>query len=150
MFSKTKGLLNGIQLELHAIGASLRRAVDVLQDSPGPGADADRLNEIERRLEVIMGEVEAGVIRAEAHRQTALAAEDRARNHSKRAEVHAKLVSELEGGEDEDSFETVGRAYAGLLPPRNDEGSEGVSPVSNGLETRQQSLAMVRAAKRAR
>jgi len=150
MFSKIRAQLNGIQLELHAIGASLRRAVDVLQESPGPGADADRLNEIERRLEVIMGEVDAGLIRGEALKQTALAAEDRARNHSKRAEVHAKLVEELEGGEDEDSFETVGRAYAKLLPSGNDAGGEDVPPVPAGLDARREGLAMVRAAKRGR
>jgi len=147
MFSKIIRELHGIRMELKAIEGHYAGLPDAIQNMPARGADADRLEELERRFETLLGEVDAGLIRGQALKQTALAAEDRARNHAKRAEVHAKIVEELEGGEDEDSFDAVGRAYAATVPTGNDDG--GHAAEQQGERVRQ-GLEMARAAKRLR
>ena len=114
MFKKITGELRGIRDELSAVGESFRIASEALQ-SPGvhEGVTA-QLGELTRRVETVAGEVAAGILRAEAFKATALAAEDRARGHMKRGERAYELAQSVEGGEEEDPFEAAARAYADL------------------------------------
>jgi len=148
MFKRITGELNGIRLEISALTKALRSASDGLRDLPQGGADAERLNELEGRMEVVLGQVEAGLIKGEALKATARAAEDRARGHMKRAEGYAELASSIEGSEEEDTFEAFGRAYGSELPEGNDGPEQGVPPMPNGVAHRASGLAAARAAKR--
>lgn len=152
MFSKIRLELKGIKSEIRALASTLRITTDALQLLDRGGVDSERLTSLEGRIEVILGEVAAGVIKSDALKHTALAAEDRARGHMKRAQGYAKLVEELEGGEEIDSFEAIGGAYAAVVPSGNDDqGEEGeLSPMSTILDSRRAGREIAKAAKRRR
>jgi len=150
MFKRIRNELTGIRVAVAGVASGVR----VLSERPQPSADtnalADRVSSLEGAIESIRGLVEAGLVEAGAIKSAARASEERARGHMKRAEGYVKLAESVEGSEEEDPFETIGKAYADILPPGNDEGSEGLPPMPNGLEGRREGLSMVRAAKRGR
>jgi len=150
MFKKITRELHGLRMEAHAVGASLAAIRDALQALDRGEGEAQRLSELEGQLAAFQGQIDAGITRADALKGTALAAEDRARSHAKRAEAALELAQSVEGGEDEDSFEAVGRAYAGVVPDGNGAVSpdEAVPSLPNSMAERRASRASARASKR--
>jgi hypothetical protein len=88
------------------------------------------------------------VIKADALKATARAAEDRARGHMRRAEGYAKITESMEGSEDIDPFEAAARAYSELSDGDVSVDSNDVPPVSTYMEGRRQRRSVARAAKR--
>jgi len=148
MFKRISRELSGIRYEIKTLVSTLRMAAEVLRDVTEGGVDPERLAKLEGRLEAVMGEVQAGVIKADALKATARAAEDRARGHMKRAEGYAKLVTDLEDDEETDPFEAAGRAFEGVLPERDDEANGGVPVLPNSVAHRRQGRELAKAAKR--
>lgn len=105
---------------------------------------------VQRRIEQVEGRVEAGLIEMGAKVAAARAAEERERNHMKRAEKYAEAVDDVEGSQEEDPFEAVGRAYADLARAGDGPPLEGVPPLQPGLENGLSDLDSARAAKRGR
>jgi len=155
MFRKIVRELVGLREGLDAVSEGVRRLSDAHGMPGGAGVDADRLAALEGRMEVVLGAVEAGITKAEALKSTALAAEDRARGKMKRAEVLLETQQQLElargdpEGEEEDSFEAIGRSFAEISAGGNGEAleGEGVPPVSSGVESPPAGLEAIRAAK---
>jgi len=127
---------------------SIREASEAFRETPGGGADTERLSALEGRMEVVLGMVEAGITKAEALKLTARAAEDRARGHLRRAENYAELVQSSEAGEEADPFESAARAFTNDLPSGNDEGIEGMPPMPHGVGEAGSDIARAKAAKR--
>ncbi len=150
MFRKITHELKGIRSEMVSCSTWLRRISDGLQDIPEGGADADRLSALEGRFEVVLGQVEAGIIKAEALKAAALASESRADGHRKRGDKAFELAKSLDDGEDEDPFEQAARAYADQLSEANGEVVDPVYGVRPGVEGGGPDLDAIRAAKRAR
>jgi len=148
MFKKIVAQLAGIRNELTVLCKGVGLLVDAAEKGSEGSTDTERVSALEGAIEALRGEMAANTIYADSKLAAARAAEDRERHQAKRAEKYAELVAESEGGEDEDSFEALGRAYQGFLPTGDDAGSEGLPPVSNGVADRRQGLAMARAAKR--
>jgi len=148
MFKTIRLEMRGIRGALEGIRGTLKLASDSRQEPTGYDGVLERVASLEGTVESLRGEIAGSIIQAEALKATARAAEDRARGHMKRAEKYEQAVAELEGGEDEDPFETIGRAYQDLLPTGDDEGEQALPAVSNGVAERRQSLTMARQAKR--
>ncbi len=110
--------------------------------------DAQRITELEGRIEGILGVVEAGIIKMDASKAAAMAAEQRARGTLARAEKLAETLDSDPGGEEEDSFLKAARAYADVVPPGDDETGNGMPPLPDGVESRRAGLQAVRGAKR--
>ena len=149
MFSKIARAIEETAHELRLLNDTLKTALEELQTLPPGSADLERLAALEGRIEAVFGIVEAGLIEMKARKAAAAASEARERGHLKRAEAALELAQELEGGEEGDSFEAAGRAYAGVVSPGDDgaEPEQGVLPLPDGVEGRVSGLAAVRAAK---
>lgn len=150
MFKKITHELNGIRLELTALGKAVRIAADSFRDVPASSADGERLSALEGRIETVLGQVDAGVIKAEALKATARAAEDRMRGHMKRAEGYAKLAESIEGGEEPDPFEAAIGAYEGVVPEGNEVAVDPLPAVQGTLADRRAGREMAKAMKRGR
>jgi len=150
MFKQITRELRGIRDELRAVRESARIASEALQ-SPGVHEGvADQLNELTRRVETVSGEVAAGILRADAFKATALAAEDRARGHMKRGEKAYELAQSSESGEEEDPFAAAARAYAALGSGGNDVDQSAMSPLSPSVAGDIEGREAAKAAKRRR
>jgi len=148
MFRKIVGAIGGIRDELVRIEKILRINAEAAQTDIGYGALAERVASLEGDLERVLGQVEAGLTRAEALKATARAAEDRARGHLKRAEKFAEIDAGGEAGEDQDPFAPGAAELGPELHAGNDMGGEGVSPVPHGMEGRRSALQAIRQIKR--
>jgi len=148
MFKKIVHQLEGLRVAISGVGSAVRAASEVPQDSTALDAVLARVASLEGAVQELRGEVSAGVIKAEALKGVARAAEDRARGHMKRAEGYAKLVESIEDSEDLDPFEEAAREYEAVLSPGDDEPSNPLPSLSNGLEGRRQSLTLARSLKR--
>jgi len=148
MFKRIVHELQVLGAEAKGLNVGLALLVNAHREGPEGGGDAERLLALEGAIERLRGEMDASIIKAESIRGAARAAEDRGRGHMKRAEAALEAVQSVESGEDEDSFETIGKAFQDYLPPGDDEGVEALPAVSNGVAERRQSLTMARQAKR--
>lgn len=148
MFKKIRNELAGIREEMLNLGEWLEVVAKAIREGSEGGGDPDRLSALEGRIEAVTGRVEAGLVEMGALKAASRAAEDRERGHRKRAEASLELARELEGGQEVDSFEAVGRAYADLVDSGDDPPSEGVQGVSLGVENGITGRARARAAKR--
>jgi len=148
MFKKITNELGLIRDAIVQMTAALRIVSDGLREASEGGADHERLAALEGRMEIVLGQVEAGLVKADALKATARAAEDRTRGHMKRAEGYLELAKGIEGGEEGDPFERFAAQYADYVAGGNDEAKPALPPMPDGMETRQQSLARLRAAKR--
>jgi len=142
--------LNGIRLEANAVGKAIRALSEREREAPPYGDMPERLSSLEGRLAAALGEIEAGILRAESIKGAARASEERERGHMKRAEAALELAQQLEGSEDADPFELAARAYADVAAAGNGEASEalGLPSVPSGMENRGSGRDMAKAAKR--
>lgn len=150
MFLKIRRELHGIRTEIQHLTGAFLAASDALRDSQGSTVDQDRLAALEGRIEVVLGTVEAGLVKADALKATARAAEDRARGHLKRAEAYAELANGAEDGEGADPFEVAARAYEGAVPQADGNSSGEVYAVPGGVDSRRADLDAARSQKRQR
>jgi len=150
MFRKIIRSLDGIRLEVQSVTKALRLLSEAQQDPPVNEHLAERLAQLEGRLEAVVGTIDAGIIKAESLKGAARASEERARGHMKRAEAANELAQSLEGGEDADPFEQVGRAYESLVSEGDEAPLEQLSPVHNGVDNRRASREFAKDAKRRR
>ncbi len=148
MFGKIIRSLDGIRLELDAVKKAIRLASEREREQLPYGDMPDRLSSLEGRLEMVLGQVEAGLVKAGSLKAAARAAEERAKGKLKRAEEYAETTARMEGGPDTDPFEQAGRQFQHELAAGNDAALEGVPPVSNGVEGRRAGLSDIRTAKR--
>ncbi len=148
MFRRISRELALIRESIDGVAEGLRKASDALRAAPGTSADHERLSALEGRIEVVIGTVDAALIKSESLKATARSAEDRARGHLNRAEKTLELAKGIEGGEERDPFEEGAGSYR-IVPAGDDETGEGVPPVPDGVEGRRPTLAEVRARKRA-
>lgn len=132
MFKQFRSELRGLTVALGRMAVSLRAHSEQPQ---GPAMDSDlydRVSALEGRIESVLGIVEAGIIKVEAIKSTALAADERARGKLKRA----KEYGSREG--DPDSADEILEAYKalGINPNGNAEAGEAeeVYPVHPRLE----------------
>jgi len=65
MFKRITHSLEGIRSEVRALTSTLRSASEALRDIPSGSVDAERLSELEGRIEQVLGIVEAGIIKAD-------------------------------------------------------------------------------------
>lgn len=150
MFNKICEAIDRLRTEVGVMQRTVGYAVEVFKESTEGTGDDARLSALEGRIESILGIVEAGIIKSDSLKAASLAADDRARNHMKRAEKYAELVA----GEDADPFEIAARAFNGAVPAADGDAKarpgEGMPDVSAGMESRRERLEAVRAAKHRR
>ena len=148
MFRKIVNELAKISGRLEAMEQAVRDASETPRDTAATDAVAERVSRLEGALQAVRGEVEAGVIRADALKATARAAEDRARGHMKRAEGYARITEDMESREPDDPFEAAARAYSELAQGDVPPDANDLSPVSSYMEGRRQRRSVARSAKR--
>jgi hypothetical protein len=150
MFSKFTAALDGIGSKLEGITQALTVLSERPHDPPPYGDLPDRLSSLEGRLAGAIGEIDAGILKAESIKSAARSAEERARGHMKRGEAALEAIRSVEDGEETDPFEAAARAYADVGIPRNGETQqEGELPaVHRSLESRRESRALARSHKR--
>ena len=148
MFRSITKALEGIRLELSGLRKGLTQLAEHQQADFPMDALLDRLASLEGRIEVVAGEAEASIVKADSIKAAAAAHEQRARGHLGRAEKLAEIVQSSPTGEEEDSFESAARAFAQQLPEGNDEGVEGLPPVPVGVGEAVSDVARAKAAKR--
>jgi hypothetical protein len=149
MFRKITQELHGIRLMIADMVKAIRIISEASQEGPAYGDMPERLSTLEGRLAVALGDIDAGILKADSLKAAARASEERERGHMKRAEAAVELAKELEGGEETDPFEAAGRWYS-EHGPGNDEGStaNGVPSVPEGMEISRSGRDMAKAAKR--
>jgi len=148
MFKRKQFDVERLNETLSAMADALGGILETFQAYDGGATDVQRVNALEGAVEALRGEIAASLIKADALKATALAAEDRARGHMKRGNAAYELAKDIETSEDVDSFEAIGRAYQGVLPEGNDETLEDVSTLSNGLVAGRSGGSLARSAKR--
>ena len=147
MFRKICGQLGAIRIALEQITEGLRAVSEAQHDAPMSEITSDRLSTLEGGLERVIGQIDAGILKAESLKSAARASEERAKGTLKRAEQYAEIVA---SGESSDPFEQAAREQAHELPEGNDVAGEGVFPLPHGVESRRESLSAIRSAKRGR
>jgi len=150
MFKRIGDELDGIRHEMINLGKWLELLCKTLREVSEGSTEGERVSALEGAVEAIRGEVAGGLVKAEALKAAARAAEDRERTHMKRAEAALELAKGVEGGEDVDPFEAAARAYADVVSEGDGEAVEPLSPVSHGVVSIDQSREIARAAKRGR
>jgi len=148
MFRKITYELTGIKSRLETICSHLRKLTEAIEKAGAGTADSERLSSLEGRMEAVLGQVEAGILKVTTLKGTALAAEDRARGHLKRAENALELARGIEGSEEIDSFEAAGRAYQAVAGVGDDEADSGVPALYESLENGSPGVERAKAAKR--
>jgi len=148
MFKKIVFELRMIYGAIGLLGETVRVSSEALREGSAGGADPERLSALEGRMEVVLGQVEAGIVKADSLKSAARAAEDRTRGHMKRAEGYLELAKGIEGSEASDPFERAAEDWERELSEGNDAAQSALPPVPNGVEGRRESLARVRAFKR--
>lgn len=129
MFANFKRIADGVQ----ALTAELRGIREALDARPVDDALKGRVQALEADVAKRIAEAEALVLQAESKFKQARAAEERERHNAKRAE---EAREELESLREEslDPFEAAGQAWQLHQGDAEGGGSEGVSPVRNGVE----------------
>jgi len=148
MFKKKEQALALIAAKMDTLADGLTLVVEALQASVGEPSEPERIAELEARLGSVLGEVEGVLIKADALKAAARASEAREMGHRKRAEAALELAQSIEGGEEEDSFATIGRAYAGVVPEDHEATSEGLPPMRNSVGVGTSGRDRAKAAKR--
>jgi len=149
MFKKIVDGLEAIRIEAALLVSAVRIASDRLRALGEGTADHERLSALEGRIEQLQGQIDAGIIKAEALKATARAAEDRARGHQKRGEAAYELAQSLEG--ERDPFEVAAERFSqeNGVPQADGDGGEieGVPPVSSSVGDRATDVQIARNAK---
>jgi len=148
MFGKIIDSLDGVRDHLGRIDKSLRMLADRPHDPSTTEGMGERLSSLEGRIEGVLGVVEAGIVKMDATKAAAMAADQRARGTLKRAQEYAQLVSSSEEGEGPDPFESYARAITEHVPAGDDEGVQGLPPMSNDVGQAGSDIARAKAAKR--
>lgn len=150
MFGKINRALGAIRDELEALSEAITVASERPHEPPPYGDMPERLSSLEGRLAIALGEIDAGLLKAESIKSAARSAEERARTHMKRGEAALEAVRSLEDGEEEGSFESTARAYQNVIDSGNGGlgGAQEVQPMPQGLEISRQGVSFARAAKR--
>jgi hypothetical protein len=123
-------------------------ALEALQALSREGIDPSILESLRGEIAALRGEVAGKLVKAESLKAAATAAEARERGHANRAEMALELAKRTEGSEEVDSFEQIGRAFAGVVPEGDDESLEGLHSMPNGLAPGRESGASARSLKR--
>lgn len=148
MFGNIDTRLKELQVEAELVGRTLCLIEVRLREISEGVVDTKRLSEVEGAIEAVRGEIAAVKVYADAKHAAARASEDRERNHAKRAELSLELTQRSQGGEEVDSFEEIGRAYAGVVPEGDVAESQGVFDVPASVGPRNESGATARSRKR--
>ena len=149
MFSNITDSIDGVREDLRDIASCVRDLTEALQALSGTHTGSEKIVELEGRIEQILGQVDAGITRAEALKGAARASEERERGHMKRAEAALELARGNDDGEKTDSFEEAVRAYHDVVEGDAGSGeSNGVSTVPDGLEGDGDGRAWAKAQKR--
>lgn len=148
MFGKIETRLEEIRARLEAIRQTLEFIGDGVRALSEGGADGDRLSSLEGAVKAVRGEMAGNRVYVDAQLAAARASEDRERGHKNRAEAALELAKRTEGGEEVDSFEEIGRAFASVVPEGNDAESEGMYPVPESLVSSRAGAATARSLKR--
>jgi len=143
MFRAFRDVADQLQLLRAVVEDATATLAAAIQDGPTGGGLEDRVGALEGSLTRHMAEAESLILKAEGKFHAARAAEERSRGKEKRAEELLASASDEEG--------------EGPLPEwyldqlrRGDGGGgteEGVQPVRNGVETREETVARLRAMK---
>lgn len=148
MFKKIRdelAALNVTALRLHQV---IRTLSERPHDGEAIAALGTRVAELEGAIEAVAGRAEAGLVEMGAIKAASAAHEQRARGHLKRGEAAYELARGIEGGEEVDSFEAVGRAFERGVYDRDDAEEPGVSALPSGVENSSTDREIAKSAKR--
>jgi len=148
MFRKISDQLERLADSMSLDAGFHKDALEALQALSREGIDPSILESLRGEIAALRGEVAGKLVKAESLKAAATAAEARERGHANRAEIALELAKRSDGSEEIDSFEQIGRAFAGVVPEGDDDSLEGLQAMPNGLATGRESRASARSLKR--
>jgi hypothetical protein len=150
MFRKIVDELGRISSSVNVLTEAVHVSLEALQEGSGVATDPATIVELQRQISALEGTIAAGLKKSEATFAAARASEERERGHARRAEAHETFIRGREESEDGDSFESIARSYAGLVPESDGASGEGLPAVQTGLDLNGESKQTARTLKRGR